>query len=359
MQHYMFIDCATTTMHSKLELSLEKLKEMGYSKKEEVRILAQFSYLLTDELLNIIEKGTVFTKPDVLPTFYSMENNGITPEMVEKEDYFSDTDIFKKVKNHLDTKDIVICGHNVSFDIEVLKAEGLDLNEYIVIDTLQLAKRYCREESNRLEYLFYANGLYKKLVPFINNNKLFSVTYNGKKIEEISQVMRNSMFHCIATYLLLENIIFNNKLNLKDMTEVSSTTILLKEMPYGKHKGTSIHLLEDAYILYFMKNPIEDKNLKITLKNEIDKRGGLKAMFKTLNHFQITNLIKEADGVEKDFLDTANEVLNEKIDEQLVFSYGKYKDTHIKEVLEKDPGYIDFMKTNGKLNNYMLTFLEG
>jgi hypothetical protein len=57
----------------------------------------------------------------------------------------------------LQYEEIYLVGHNVKYDIEIMRREGLDLSKCKAIDTLQLARYLDKEsESHRLTYLLYA-----------------------------------------------------------------------------------------------------------------------------------------------------------------------------------------------------------
>jgi len=356
---YVFIKTGTSNMYSKISMPLAKLEEYGYSKKEQLQLITDFSYLVCDNELNIIEKHSDYIKPDLMPNAFTMEHNGITPESLNKSKSFEESEIGISFKKLITEEDITIIGHNIDFDIEMLKAVDCNLNKVNKIDTLNLSKRYVREDNNRLEYLFYATNIYTHSLKFINDNKLYMLSPNGRKITDFSLIKKSSMFNCVKTYLLLDYIMVSNKIKLKDITDIANTVVTLNEMPFGKHKGKKISLLEDAYILYLCKTPIEDKNLKVTFNAEIEKRGGLKVMLDGLNIYSLENFLKDTTDVDEEFLTLAQEALEVKIEKQLSFSFGKHSGEHIKDVLEQDPGYIDFMKDNKKLNKYMLTYIEG
>ena len=356
---YVFIKTATSNMYSKIDMPLIKLEEYGYTKKEELQLITHFSYLVCDEELNVIDKQSDYIKPDLLPNAFTMEHNNITPECLSDSKSFEESKIGIAFKKLIENEDITIIGHNINFDIEMLNAVGCNLEKCNKIDTLNLSKRYIREDNNRLFYLFYATNIYTKSLKFINDNKLLMLSPNGRKIKNYSLIKKNSMFACVAIYLLLDYIMITNKIKLQDITDIANSVVILNEMPFGKHKGKKISLIESPYIVYLSKTPIEDKNLKATFDEEINKRGGLKHMIEELNIYQLENLLKDTKDADVEFIEIANEIFKEKMEKQLSFTFGKHSGDHIKDVLEKDPGYIDFMKTNKKLNKYMLAYIDG
>ncbi len=75
---------------------------------------------------------------------------GITPAMLEGKPSFES--VQEKVREFIG--DAVIVGHNVLFDIAVLRSHGIDLSQNIVIDTFELSEIFSRGfESLNLGFL--------------------------------------------------------------------------------------------------------------------------------------------------------------------------------------------------------------
>jgi len=336
---YLFLNIQTIGFHDKLEITDKELEALGKEQKE-VQIIEEISYILCDKDLNVLEKMNDYCKTDIEPTTESMEINKITSEMLENASDIKETLTCKKI-NKLLKDEPVIVSHNIKYIMEVLKNEKIfDLENYNYIDTLQLAKKYSAASYKRLSYLYYYYKLYKNIDLKFSQTNSYSLLLNEKVV------------------LLLEKMKELYSLNLEELPFISETLIELKSMPYGKHKGIPISKLENNYIIYFIKKDIEDKNLEYTLLKEIMKRGGLKKILSELSIYQIENLLKEEKDLSLDFLTTLKSVYKEKQEKELYFKYGKHEGKHIKDVLAKDPGYIDFMEKNKKLNKYQINYIS-
>jgi len=332
---YLVIDTETVGILNRIEISEEELKELGYSKKEELKIVSSLGYILVENG-KIIQKGTTLCKPDLNPNSYTMEVNHITLKMLKNTKKLEDTKVFKDLQELLNEK-IVIIGHNIKFDISVLNPYGLDLEKYQSIDTLQLSKKYFNNDSNRLTYLFYEYGIYKNINEYIKENKF------SKDLKP-----HEALYDCLITHQILEYIMKEKNISFEELIKSSNENILLTIMPFGKHKGKLIKDLDDNYIIYFIKNDIDDINLKYTFEVEIENRGGLKKVLTNQNMYFIERLVKE-DLKNDKFKKVLNEVFEEKKEKELIFSYGKYKDKSFQEIQEIDPSYISFLYDNNKL----------
>lgn len=112
-----------------------KICELAISVTQNGRVLEEFSTLLNPGI-------------PMLPEVIAI--HGITNEMVKNAPFFAD--ILPKVVSLLDG--CVLVAHNADFDLSFLKAEfeacGMNFPPYPVIDTLKLARKSGRFESNRL-----------------------------------------------------------------------------------------------------------------------------------------------------------------------------------------------------------------
>ena len=90
----------------------------------------------------------------------AMEVHNITPDVIENQAPYSQTDFAKKVVE-LNQKENYLIAHNISFDLSMLKKEGFE-NNYTLIDTLRCAKHLLPQSPyHRLQYLRYSLELYK------------------------------------------------------------------------------------------------------------------------------------------------------------------------------------------------------
>ena len=112
-----------------------KICELAVSVSQNGKVIEEFSTLLNPQI-------------PMLPEVIAI--HGITNEMVKDAPIFAD--ILPRLIGLLDG--CVLVAHNVDFDLSFLKAEfeacGMNFPPYPVIDTLKLARKSGRFESNRL-----------------------------------------------------------------------------------------------------------------------------------------------------------------------------------------------------------------
>ena len=108
---------------------------------------------------NVVEEFSTLLNPGIpmLPEVIAI--HGITNEMVKDAPAFAD--ILPKVISVLDG--CVLVAHNADFDLSFLKAEfeacGMNFPPYPVVDTLKLARKSGRFESNRLGNIAQTLGI--------------------------------------------------------------------------------------------------------------------------------------------------------------------------------------------------------
>lgn len=121
-----------------------KICELAISVSQGGQVIEEFSTLLNPQI-------------PMLPEVIAI--HGITNEMVKDAPTFAD--ILPRVVSLLDG--CVLVAHNADFDLSFLKAEfeacGLNFPPYPVIDTLKLARKSGRFESNRLGNIAQALGI--------------------------------------------------------------------------------------------------------------------------------------------------------------------------------------------------------
>ena len=121
-----------------------KICELAISVSQNGQVLEEFSTLLNPQIPMM---------PEVIAI------HGITNEMVKDAPTFAD--ILPRVVSLLDG--CVLVAHNADFDLSFLKAEfetcGMNFPPYPVIDTLKLARKSGRFESNRLGNIAQVLGI--------------------------------------------------------------------------------------------------------------------------------------------------------------------------------------------------------
>ncbi len=216
--------------------------------------LVQIAFLTDDP--NIWMNKYIKPRQDI--TFESMSIHNITPEMVEKEQYFEDAIIDENGKDpefkgnsleeymqFLGDKYIWVA-HNADFDIEALAKKGVIVNDSIC--TLKVARHSLTTsegrdlESYRLQYLRYYLGLYK------NEDKQYITAHDA-----LSDV------HFLRD--LYRYLITNTKLTVEHMLIISKQPQIIREMSFGKYIGKTFEEIEriDREYLEWLVESMSDK----------------------------------------------------------------------------------------------------
>ncbi len=200
----------------------------------------------------------VFIKPRQDISFGAMAVHNITPEQVEKYEYFEDTKVPSEGKDPSFTGDFlkeymqyladnyIWVAHNVDFDIEALGKKGITVQDPIC--TLKVSRNALTTEDGRdlesykLQYLRYYLGLYKKEdQDHITAHDALSDVYFLKDL---------------FTYLKE-----NTKLNIENMQLITKQPQIMREMSFGKYMGKTFEEIEriDREYLEWLVGSMYDK----------------------------------------------------------------------------------------------------
>jgi exodeoxyribonuclease X len=177
--------------------------------------LIQLAYknLATGEIVNEL------FKPPTPISFGAMATHHITEEMVGGKQSFGDSLHHNKLLEMLNGA--VVVAHNATFDLQVLKNEGIDVPVYI--DTLRVARHLIKSEQYSLQYLRYFLGL------------------NVTGVQPHDALGDIIVLEALFNYLKL---IVKDKFNIASDDEVAEKMIELTMLPvmlsilnFGKYKG--------------------------------------------------------------------------------------------------------------------------
>lgn len=166
MKRILILDTETSNLPDNINLSEEELSNIGVKDNNNVPLAYQLSYLFDNGQKRFF--ADCIGKPILPISIASSEITHVTNKDIEeltlKEDgsylKLTENKEFKDLVNLVETvnnEEIYLVGHNVKYDIEIMRREGLDLSKCKAIDTLQLARFLDKEsESHRLTYLLYA-----------------------------------------------------------------------------------------------------------------------------------------------------------------------------------------------------------
>ena len=226
-------------------------------------ICTQISFLDIDSSLILND----YCKPDDYLDMLveAMEKTGITPEFLEDKPKVQDTKAWKCL-NLLTTNELLVIGHNIAFDIEVIKRTGINVDNIIKIDTLKIARALNDAQgliwdSCRLSYLKY------KLKLYLNRDEIdkrYGIT------ETLSS--HNSLNDILDALALYKYFIKEYELTEQEMINISSNPLELIYIPSGKHKGIKISELDYNSLVWYKDN-FYCSDTKYSCELELKKRG--------------------------------------------------------------------------------------
>jgi DNA polymerase-3 subunit epsilon len=144
-----------------------------------------------------------------------------------------------------------IIGHGIAHDVEVLvrAAQRANINTIIAnnptIDTLRMARLYGQSPTNSLEQL----------------RKHFNIEPEGAHRAMSDVIVNMEVFRQLSRE-------YNTT---KELFDVLSKPILMKNMPLGKHKGRPIKELPLDYLLWAARMDF-DQDLLYSLRSEVNRR---------------------------------------------------------------------------------------
>lgn len=174
-----------------------------------------------------------FCKPDCPISFEAMSVNHITNEMVQNAPICAQTATFKKLLE-LNTENNIIIGHNIGFDLDMLKKDGFECKMQI-IDSLRCIKHLDKSlKSYKLQYLRYALGLYKQ--------------------ETSKNLAHSSLGDVIVLDLLMTHMYAMNDVDTQKLLSLTSDPVLLTTINFGKYKNQEFKAIEKGYLEWLSKN---------------------------------------------------------------------------------------------------------
>ncbi len=190
----------------------------------------------------------------------AMEVHNITPDVIENQIPFNETQFAKKVQE-LNKKENYLIAHNINFDLGMLKKEGFE-NHYTLIDTVRCAKHLLPNSPyHRLQYLRYSLGLYKT-----EQAEAAKQGITIKAHDAIGDVLVMKLLLSKLVQLTQEQ--FPGVNPMQKMAELTETPVMMKTFKFGKYKGREIEEIasEDmGYLKWMRKNLDLDEDMTFTL----------------------------------------------------------------------------------------------
>jgi DNA polymerase-3 subunit epsilon/exodeoxyribonuclease X len=165
----------------------------------------------------------------------------ITNEMLKEKKDFQNSYI-QTILQKYNNSDTVFVGHNISFNLEMLKKEGFVFRGTF-IDTLKCTRALIQEcEQFSLQYLRYELKLYK-----------------GEQIlaEKLGIELRAHEVLSDTLHVRLLHKYLNEMADDEELQKLSSEPVLLQKLSFGKYKGhfiEEIALSDRAYLLWVLNS---------------------------------------------------------------------------------------------------------
>lgn len=190
-----------------------------------------------------------FFKPPVPISFDAMAVHHITNDSVEGKEAFIASSMWAELKALADAGCLFVA-HNTAFDIQVLKNEGIEVPNFL--DTYKLAVTLIPEEMNHysLQYLRYA----------------LKINQGPHKIPEVDA--HDAVGDVWVLFQLFSYLIETYQPTMERMIEISRMPLMLKRLPFGKHKGKTfaeVASTDRSYLSWLYMQDGLDENLNYTL----------------------------------------------------------------------------------------------
>ncbi len=219
--------------------------------------LVQIAYSINGE-----EIKTSLHKPSLPMSVDAMAITHITNAMLENMPPFKNSSAYEELKKLFSDENSVFVAHNAKFDIGMLKKEGLEPKQYI--DTLKIAR--CLDEKGEvpkynLQYLRYLLDLEAGITEEIQAHDA-----------ESDVVILIRLFER-QIKMVMERDAISREVAIDTLIELSQKPILVKQFPFGKHKGRTVEDVAKTDISYLawlyeqkQKDPVKDEDWIYTLE---------------------------------------------------------------------------------------------
>ena len=190
----------------------------------------------------------------------------ITNKMVTDKSVFKESEDFKKIKKLFEDKDSVVVAHNATFDLVMIKKEGIEPKKFIC--TLRVARHLDKEEKIERYNLQYLRYLLDIEIDATAHDAMGDVLV----LEKLFERLKNKMQKESEKENLSEEKIINK------MIEISSHPSLLRSFNFGKHNTKKIEevaKIDRGYLEWLLEQKLAgdgiDEDWIYTLKHYLGK----------------------------------------------------------------------------------------
>ena len=201
-------------------------------------------------------------KPPLPIPFEAMAVHNITNKMVEDKPAFKDAPEWKEVKDLFEHPDTVVVAHNATFDLGMLKKEGIVPANYIC--TLRVARELdpeCKLARYNLQYLRYALDL-----------EVEGVAHSADGDVLVLEALFARLLKKMADKTGSEETA------IKEMLAISGRPSMLQMFNFGKYSGKKVKEVAEidrGYLEWLLKSKLQDSPDDVdwiyTLKTSLGK----------------------------------------------------------------------------------------
>lgn len=219
--------------------------------------MCQIAYKSGNESFSALYKPEVKIPPEASAVHH------ITNKMVVDKPSFKDSGDLAKIKTLFENPDTILVAHNATFDLTIIKKEGIEPKKWIC--TLRVARALDKEEKidrYNLQYLRY----------------LLDIEVEAQAHDALGDVLvLEKLFERLLKKVMTEENLSADQA-LEKMIEISSHPSILHTFKFGKHNGKRIEdvvKVDRGYLEWLLEQKLNgegmDEDWIYTLKHFLNK----------------------------------------------------------------------------------------
>jgi DNA polymerase III epsilon subunit-like protein len=202
----------------------------------------------------------LFKAPFPIP-FESSAVHHITNKMVANKPLFQESPRYLEIKELFENPETIVVAHNSAFDVAMLEADGIKpTNVICTLKTVRALDVDTKFTNYKLQYLRYALDMELEV-------------YAHDALADV--IVLEQLFEYLMNKIASEGI--SEEEALKKMESITNEPSLIKEISFGKHKGSTVADIaqkDPGYLSWLLteklKNPIGEEDWIYTLKKFLE-----------------------------------------------------------------------------------------
>lgn len=183
------------------------------------------------------------------------EQQAMARAKIEQAPTFKGSAIYLELQEYLKDPETVLVAHNAPFDIGMLTREGMEVPRFIC--TLKVWR-----------WMDGFNKLKKHTLQFLREH--YGLQVEAKAHDAMGDVIVLEALFNVAVDLILKNKKdMDRDAALKKMEAVTGSSLLLKKMPFGKHKGKLFSDLPKSYLEWILSKGSFDSDILLTAQHHL------------------------------------------------------------------------------------------